>query len=104
MQGGDVVKAYFLFTAGGPMVILTSHNDIEDPRLLEKLESKGIPKFVACEVSLESAKTKYDGHFDLVCQDLHETDDLRVLDYNGQRIYTNFKFADLGEPLYHDPD
>ena len=98
------MKAYFLFTASGPIVILTSYDDIEDPKLLKKLESKGINKFVASEVSLEEAKAKYDGHFDIVCQDLYETDDLRVLDYNGQRIYTNFNFSELGEPVYHQPD
>ncbi len=40
------MKAYFLFTTGGPLVILTSYDSIEEPELLKKLRSKGIIKFV----------------------------------------------------------
>ena len=28
--------------------------------------------------------------------DLHETDDLRVLDFNGQRVFQLFRFDELG--------
>lgn len=97
------MKAYFLFTAGGPMVILTSYDSIENPALLNRLESKGINKFIAHEVSEESARAKYGSHFDIVLEDLHETDDLRVLDYNGERAFRNFNFRELGAPTYHEP-
>lgn len=45
-----------------------------------KLDSKGITKFIAHEVSIESTRAKYGMHFNVVLQDLHESDDLRVLD------------------------
>jgi len=95
-------KGYFLFTGGGPLVILTSYESIEVPELLAKLTSKGITKFVACEIPVEVAKQKYGKHFDIVCEDLHQTDDLRVLDYNGQRAYSLFKFRELGPAIYHE--
>ena len=98
------MKCYYLFTASGPLVILTSYGSIEHPKLLERLNSKGINKFIAYEVSLYSAKAKYGNHFDVVCQDLHESDDLRVLDYNGQRAFKSFSFKELGEPVYHEPE
>lgn len=98
------MKAYFLFTASGLMIILTSYGSIKDPRLLDKLNAKGIAKFIAYEVSLDKARQRYGGHFDVVCQDLHESDDLRVLDYNGERAFRNFSFAELGEPVYYEAE
>lgn len=98
------MKAYFLYTGSGPLVILTSYDAIEHPNLLERLASKGIGKFIAHEVPVDLAKTRYGKHFDVVCQDLHETDDLRVLDYSGERAFKNFSFKELGTPIYHEPD
>ncbi len=98
------MKAYFLFTASGPLVILTSYDSIQDPELLTRLGSKGITKFIAHEVTVESARVKYGTHFDVVCRDLHESDDLRVLDYSGQRAFNNFSFDELGAPTYYESE
>jgi hypothetical protein len=98
------MKAYFLFTANGPLVILTSYESIKAPELLKRLHSKGIDKFIAHEVPVELTKARYRTHFDVVCEDLHETDDLRVLDYSGDRAYSNFSFKELGSPIYHEPE
>jgi hypothetical protein len=68
------------------LLILTSHESLHDPNLLEKLKHKGIGKFVAFEVPVSLARERYGGHFRAVESDLHETDDLRVLDFNGQRV------------------
>ena len=96
------MRAYFMFTGSGPIVILTSYDSIKHPELLKILESKGIHKFVACEVPLELAKTRYGVHYDIVCKSLHESDDLRVLDYSGQRAFGKFNFKELGDPVYHE--
>ena len=96
------MRAYFLFTASGPLVILTSYDSIQSPELLKKLASKGVAKFIAYEIPVESAKAKYGKHFDIVCQDLYQTDDLRVLDYSGERAFSNFRFDDLGAPIFHE--
>ena len=34
------MRGYFLFTAGGPLVILTSYDSIENPELLRRLRPK----------------------------------------------------------------
>ncbi|MDY6912818.1 MAG: hypothetical protein SVM79_10735 [Chloroflexota bacterium] len=96
------MKVYFLYTASGPLVILTSYESAENPELLNRLRSKGIEKFIANEIPIELAKSRYGVHFDVVCQDLHESDDLRILDYNGQRAFKNFSFSELGTPFYHE--
>lgn len=98
------MKAYFMFTGSGPIVILTSYDSIEHPELLQSFRSKGISKFIACEVSVELAKEKYGEHFDVVRRFLHESDDLRVLDYSGQRAFNKFSFKELGHPIYHDEE
>ncbi|MEZ0036095.1 hypothetical protein ABIF68_006465 [Bradyrhizobium japonicum] len=63
------------------------------------LRQKGIGKFVAFEVPLSLARERYGGHFHAVESNLHETDDLRVLDFNGQRVFQLFHFEELGSPI-----
>jgi hypothetical protein len=96
------MKSYFLITANGPLIILTSYDSIENPLLLNKLESKGISKFIAHEINLEEAKARYGMHFDIVMQDLHESDDMRILDYSGERAFRNFSFKELGPAIYYE--
>lgn len=33
--------------------------------------------------------------------DLHQKDDLRVLDCNGHHIFHAFEFDELGKPVFH---
>jgi hypothetical protein len=96
------MKAYLVFSGSGPIAILTSHPSVTHPVLLEKLAAKGISKFIAYEVPVNLARQRYGGHFEVVVQDLHESDDLRVLDYNGQRAFSMFDFDELGEPIMHE--
>jgi hypothetical protein len=98
------MKAYFMFTAVGPLVVLTSYDSIINPDLLIKLNSKGITKFIAHEVPVESAKEKYGMHFDIVLQDVHENDDFRILDYSGERAFKNFQLKELGPPIYFEAE
>ena len=96
------MKVFLLMTASGPLMILSSHSSIEDPVIIKKLAAKGITKYLAYEVPLELAKERYAGHFDIVANDLHETDDLRVLDYSGERVFRLFSFAELGPFATHE--
>lgn len=96
------MNAVMILTGNGAMVILTSHKSVTDPALLEKLGHKGIDKFIAYELSLDKAKERYGGHFFVVARDLRESDDLRVLDYNGERAFRLFSFAEFGPPIFHE--
>lgn len=97
------MKAVMLFTGSGPIVILTSYDSVMEPALLDKLRGKGIERFLAYDIPLDLAKERYGGHFRAVLSDLHETDDLRVLDYNGERAFALFRLSELGAPVIHDP-
>ena len=96
------MNSFLLMTGSGPLMILTSHTSIEDDSLLEKLLVKGIDKFIAYKVPDDLARERYGGHYNVVANDLHETDDLRVLDYNGERAFRLFNFAELGEACMHE--
>jgi hypothetical protein len=96
------MKAALLFTGSGPLVILTSHLSLTDPVLLAKFRGKGIVKFIAYEVPMELAERRYHGHFQAVLRDLRQTDDLRVLDFNGERAFRLFRLDELGVPIMHE--
>lgn len=91
-----------IFASSGPLVILTSHDGLEDPALLDRLARKGINKFIGFSVPIELLKDRYGSHFDIVCEDLHETDDLRILDFDGRRAMELLPFGELGEPVFHE--
>ncbi len=96
------MKTALIFTGSSPILIITSYPSLEDERFLEKLKHKGIEKFIAFEVKLESAKEKYGSRFDVIRDDLNETEDMRVLDYNGQLAFERFSFEELGEMIKHE--
>lgn len=96
------MKAIMLISGSGPMMILTSFPSASDPALIERLATKGISKFIAYEVPLELAEERYGGHFQAVTNNLHESDDLRVLDYNGNRAFDLFRFDELGPQVIHE--
>ena len=97
------MKAIMIMSGSGPVVVLTSYDSATDPALVERLAAKGIGKFLAYEVPLELAKERYGGHYQIVTNNLHETDDLRVLDYNGNRAFNLFRFDELGPLVIHEP-
>lgn len=98
------MKVYLLLTASGPLVILSSHESPADDVFVGKLKAKGVDKFLAYELPWEAVKARYGGHFQTVLNDLHETDDLRILDFNGQRVFNLFRLDELGEAYVHEPE
>jgi len=83
-------------------LILTSYDSFEDHKFAEKLKIKGIDKFIACELPVETVKARYGNHFQVVMGDLYQTDDLRVLDYNGHNVFYSFPFSDMGDAIYYE--
>lgn len=96
------MKAGIIFTGTGPILILTSYESLGDPKLVAKLAVKGIKKFIATELELETVKARYGNLFQVVMGDVHQTDDLRVLDYNGYNVFHSFSFKEMGKPIYHE--
>jgi len=95
------MKAGIFFTGTGPILILTTYASLDDSKLIEKLTQKGIKKYIAYEVSEELVKQRYGKHFNVILGDLKQTDDLRVLDYDGHHVFYNFSLDEIGQPVYH---
>ena len=93
------IRPYIIFTGTGPILVLSTYGELSDPRLVEKLRYKGIVKFIAYEVSLDAVKERYARSYENVAADLATVQDLRVLDFNGHQIMTNFSLSELGEPF-----
>jgi hypothetical protein len=96
------MKAGIIFTGTGPILILTTHESFSDDRFVEKLAAKGLKKFIAYEVDDELVKERYGKHFNVVMGDLKQSDDLRVLDYDGHHIFSSFKFSEIKESVLHE--
>jgi len=97
------MKSVIIFTGAGPILILTTYSSLTDPGFIEKLAVKGIKKFIAYELDPELVKVKYGSLYETVMNDVKQTDDLRVLDYNGHNIFYSFTFSELGEPILYEP-
>jgi len=96
------MKAGIFFTGTGPIAILTTYDSLTDENFIIKLSTKGIKKFIAFEVAEEMVKERYGQHFKVVMGDLHQSDDLRVLDYDGHHIFKMFSLKELGTPVYYE--
>lgn len=97
------MKACIVFTGSGPIMVLTSFSSPTDFGFIDKLASKGIRKFIARELPLDLVREKYGKHFEAVINDVKQSDDLRVLDYNGYNVFHNFSFSVMGEPFRYEP-
>ena len=96
------MKAGIVFTGTGPILILTTYESFGDEKFVEKLDFKGIKNFIAYEVTLDLVRKKYGQQFDVIMKDVKQTDDLRVLDFDGHKVFYSFSFADLGQHYQHE--
>jgi len=96
------MKAGIFFTGTGPILLLTTFGELNEPTLVAKLKQKGIKKFIAYEVPESLVKERYGLQFNIIMGDLKQTDDLRVLDYDGHHVFYNFSLSDLGPAVFHE--
>jgi hypothetical protein len=97
------MKAGIIFSGSGPILVLTSYESFTDPKFVEKMAAKGIKKFMGYEVPLELCQKRYGEHYPVVLGDLRQTDDLRVLDYDGHHIFLTFSFKEYGQQFVSEP-
>lgn len=98
------MKTILMFTGSGPILLLTTYESITNPEFVNKLLTKGIKKFIAYDLPINLVQNKYGAHYNAVINDVKQSDDLRVLDYNGHNVFYNFSFKDLGRPIYYEPE
>ena len=94
------MKAGVIFSGSGPILILTTHDSLTSAETAGWLANKGIKKYIAYEVDLILCQKRYGQHYDATLKDVKQADDLRCLDYNGQRVFELFSFEEMGAPMY----
>jgi hypothetical protein len=97
------MKAYMVLAGSGAIIVLTERASLIDETAIEKLAAKGIEKFIACEIPFVLVEQRYGGHVAVVLGDPQETDDLRVLDEDGERAFKLFRFDELGPSVVYEP-
>jgi hypothetical protein len=95
------MKAAMVMTGSGPILILTSYDSLENPGLIENLGRRGITKYIARELDLEKVRKTYGTRFSSVLCDLSQSDDLRILDIDGHKVFNSFDYDEMGPPIYH---
>ena len=96
------MRAYIVFSGTGPILILTTYSELENPGLVAKLRHKGIIKFIAYEVPVDSLHRRYGVPFEVVASDLERGQAMRVLDFNGPHILDTFRLSELGSPIPYE--
>jgi hypothetical protein len=96
------MKAGIVFTGTGPILVLTACDSLDDPRVVRQLNAKGILKYIAYEIPFQRVKQQYGQHVAIVMGDFSQSDELRVVDYDGHHVFYNFSFDELGEPVYYE--
>ena len=98
----NIKKAFLLQTATGPVIALSRFESLNEQGLINALAKCGIKKFVAHELPLAAVQEAYCEHYQHLMTDPKESDELIILDGDGERVYNNIRLADLGKPVYFD--
>jgi hypothetical protein len=98
-EGVIGMKGILVLSGSGPLLLLSSYPTIDDPALIAKLRAKGLAKFLAWEVPVDNLRDVYGYSFRDIAEQLATRDDMRVLDFDGHRIFLNLSLQDLGEHI-----
>jgi len=92
------MRSFMLLTETGPVLLLTKCTSATEDNLVDRLDQRGIHKFIAFEVPVSRVHELYGVPFEVVAADLDRGRDMRILDYNGSHIFSSFSFEELGSP------
>lgn len=96
------MKTGIFFTGTGPILVSTSCDSFSDSKIAEVAASKGIKKFIAYEIPESKVRDKYGMHFNVAMNDLHQSDEFRVVDEDGTHIMENFSLKDFENPTFYE--
>jgi len=94
--------AAMLFTEEGPIIIQTSHDSLDHPRLLELLAEKGIRKFIGFQIPLGLVQSRYGMHYLKEARNRHQSDELIVIDDNNRRAFYLFSFSEMSDAMVYE--
>jgi len=92
------MRAYVVFSSAEPALVVT-REPIQSREAVNGFRRIGCEKFFAREVPIDLVENLYGHQYDVVLKGIDQGDGLRVLDYNGRRIFRYLPLTDLG-PAY----
>ncbi|MEM5789990.1 MAG: hypothetical protein AAGU11_21955 [Syntrophobacteraceae bacterium] len=96
------MKAGIVVSGTGAILLLTACNSLDDPNLVSCLHKKGVNKYIVFEVPIDLVKTQYGQRYSIALADRKQSDECRVVDVDGSRIFRNFSLSDFGQPLMQE--
>ena len=96
------MRSFLFLTENGPLLALTSGERITEVELLDSLHGRGIDKFIAYEVPVERVHESYRKPFEIIAADMESGTDLRVVDFDGQHIFSTLSFSELGHQVRYE--
>lgn len=98
------MKAGIIITGSGSILALTSSDSFESSAFVDAVKKKGIDKYILFEIPEDLVKSRYGQHYYVTMSDRRQSDVLRIVDVDGQRIFRNFNLKSLGSPIsYEEP-
>jgi len=96
------MKGVLVFGGSGPLLIISSYPTVDDPHLIAMLHAKGLDKFIAYEIPIERCRDLYGYTYRDIVENLQTHDDMRVLDFDGHRIFLNFSLLELSHGFVYE--
>lgn len=96
------MNGILVFGSSGPLLLISSYPEIDDPQLLARLEAKGLDKFMAWKIPLERCHDLYGFTYRDEAEDLETHPGIHVLDTDGHRIFLNFSLRDLSAGIAYE--
>lgn len=88
---------HLVMTEGGPILVVILGSDVERSVLQSELQRRGYEKFISWVVPSDDVREKYPDRFDVIATLLDADQPLRVLDYDGQRVFRSVSLERLGD-------
>lgn len=89
------MRAYVIFSSSEPVLAVTRQS-IRSRAVLDELRRIGCLKFIAREVQIDHVRCQYGDQYDAIERAVKAGSALRVLDFNGRRIFRHLPFSEFG--------
>ena len=94
-----VPGAYLLLTTSGPILVVTLLEAADHPRLREELARRGFDSYLAWRVPYAEVRRAYGGDVEEMVGNLDPERPLRVVDFDGRRVFRRLHLSRLEDPL-----
>jgi hypothetical protein len=99
LNAGLALQTYLALTDGGALLVVAISNGDTETHLREGLRRRGHRKFIAWPVPADEVCRAYGVVFQVIAAGLSPEQPLRVVDFEGARVFDNLSLAGLDAPL-----